>query len=175
MKERPILFSGAMVQAILEGSKTMTRRVVKAPKFTGPEMAGVDFRCPYGHIGDRLWVRETWCPSFAADDDSANGYCYRATNNGPEPLRWKPSILMPRLVSRITLEIINVQVERLQEITEEDAAKEGMEHHWRLPDGSNQAVIHFQILWDSLNGKKYPFSSNPWVWVIGFKRVQEGT
>jgi hypothetical protein len=151
MKELPILFSGEMVRAILEGRKTQTRRVVKpqpvydhgawcVPGFTCNTEHGFkesvllsSFRCPYGKPGDRLWVRET----FAVDYEVGEGtrgqippvVFYRATDketnwtSGKTP--WKPSIHMPRKYSRITLEIVSVRVERLQDITEDDAKSEG--------------------------------------------------
>jgi hypothetical protein len=164
MKDSPILFSTDMVKAILEGRKTMTRRVIKPmPKdiysdgrwycdrynngdwwcFWGKENTDVhnkcgfpQFKCPFGQVGGILWVKET---------------CF---------------------ASRIAIEVTDIRVERLQEITEEDAIKEGAR------DTFNQqtfypAVYHFQSLWASIYGKKHLWESNPWVWVISFKRVRE--
>lgn len=138
-KERPILFSGPMVRAILDGRKTMTRRVVKPQHEFAPSMR-TGKACwensPFGEPGDTLWVRETFAlygmeaapeherPRFyRADDDAKPGY---AT---PPDITWKPSIHMPRWASRITLKITDVRVERLQEITEADAKAEGCPPH----------------------------------------------
>ena len=190
MKERPIIFSTDMVKAILEGRKTQTRRVIKPQ----PDRVinGVPFeylghkyhdasdraiRCPYGQVGDRLWVRETWATQKSIDRFSPSYIGNAATVplwykadavNGRSFIglgKWRPSIFMPRWASRITLEITEVRVERLQEITFEDFKKEGieMDGSW---DGS------FARLWDSLNAKRgYSWESNPWVWVISFRRL----
>ena len=174
VKERPILFSGEMVRAILDGRKTQTRRVVKPQ----PPPLGGFVKNPYGQPGDRLWVRETW----ALDDK----YYYRADGAvGDRCGKWKPSIHMPRAASRITLEITGVRVERLQEITISDIYAEGAITdewlEWRddvsgvgMPAGSrieNERDV-WEKLWDSINGKTYPWKSNPWVWVIEFKRIK---
>ena len=182
MKERPILFSAPMVQAILDGRKTMTRRVVKhmvgfgepdawchragAPEFF--EIVG-DYRqyCPHGQPGDRLWVRETFseCP---ADFKDTGGVIYRADGKYNEyvlPGEWRPSIFMPRKHCRIILEITAVRIERLQDITELEATHEGI---------VKRLGVHcrddFRFLWESINEKRgYGWDSNPWVWVIEFK------
>lgn len=137
MKERPILFSGPMVRAILEGRKTQTRRVVKLRDgewidgdhiaFDKDGKCGVSLngkRYPHGTVGDRLWVRE----SFREVSDQTGGYAYRANcSSGTEKLdKWKPSIHMPRWASRITLEITGVRVERLQDISASDCIAEGL-------------------------------------------------
>lgn len=148
MKEHPILFSAPMVRAILDGTKTQTRRVVKPqPSFFGsmgnPNTpfktldAGLhcQIRCPYGQPGDRLWVREAhWW--FKDEHDPVTGYYppkltaddveYRADGDDRRKV-WRPSIHMPRWASRITLEITGVRVERLQDISEADAKAEGCE------------------------------------------------
>jgi hypothetical protein len=118
-------------------------------------------------------VRETFCL-----DEGDQQPFYRATEGHPEIFpKWRPSIFMPRWASRITLEITSVRVERLGEITEEDAEKEGIElkgyKKWRPPDTEIPYTRrdHFEALWDSINGKKHPWASSPWVWVIEFKRV----
>lgn len=213
MKERPILFSGAMVRAILEGRKTQTRRVVKPTQSTPkvaplrmepwiidgewqeddnglPCWAGFHpdypgeakwFTCPYGQPGDRLWVRETWSKETI---DSTERIVYRADiANGHNFIGWRPSIHMPRAYSRITLEITDVRAERVQEISEADAKAEGALQEFRTvvmrPDGGPDYHLPlsyragFANLWDSINAKRgYGWDSNPWVWVIGFRRVQ---
>ena len=181
MKEHPILFSGDMVRAILDGRKTMTRRVCKldlavvAPtgKIAHSELAmrAIMRKCPYGQPGDRLWVREAFCPDwcdhviYKADGGSAIEAGYTR-----EP-RWKPSIHMPRWTSRITLEITAVRVERLQDITELDSGREG-DPKQGLIASENTHIDWFKNLWDSLNsGRGYGWDVNPWVWVIEFKRI----
>ena len=197
LNEKPILFSGEMVRAILDGRKTQTRRIAK-PRFDDripcehwKGDGDIMFRhcshgsegmpCPYGVAGDRLWVKETFCPSFSNDDESVNGYCYRATHNGPDPLRWKPSILMPREASRNMLEITGIRVQRVQEITEEDAKAEGVEplpHVEGLYAGWKGDAFKgklnyrdgFRFIWEKINGQK-AWDENPWVWVIEFWRI----
>jgi hypothetical protein len=153
MRERPILFNAPMVRAILAGTKTQTRRVVKLWEFYEPlDKAPLmpadleylpDFRayrstCPYGQPGDRLWVRESFDPIYPQDPSYNGGkpieYDYQATYKHGDRLgdligvkkKWKPSIHMPRRASRITLEITGVRVERLQDISEADAQAEGI-------------------------------------------------
>lgn len=184
MKERPILFSAEMVRAILENRKSVTRRVIKTDHtlLDDPNILPATIEayktawvktCPYGQPGDRLWVRETWADSFASDDDSHNGYVYAATNHGPEPRRWRPSILMPRLASRITLEITGVRVERVQDITEEDAMVEGFKAlHVVFSHGPSYRDTFIEY-WNLLNAKRgYGWDANPFVWVIEFKRSE---
>lgn len=162
--------------------------------------------CPYGKPGDRLWVRETWAQIWKYEgcigEDTTEPYncsmcsgCrieYRAdTKNScpgdwPESMakeddeapRWKPSIHMPRWASRITLEITNMRVERLNDITEEDAKAEGAkEKHNIFHDAiqahiGNVAIRNFAVLWDSIYSKRgLGWDANPWVWVIEFKRI----
>ena len=196
MKEIPILFTGAMVRALIEGRKTQTRRIVKNATgaffdhaayepveirhrewafrdksakslLTAAEGSPV-FRCPYGTRGDRLWVKETF--SHVDDFHGKPLTSYRATAANPLP-HWKPSIFMPRLLSRILLEIVEVRVERLQDITPEEAIAEGIDWYdiYRLEE--HLAVRAYRALWESINGDKYPWESNPWVWVITFKKV----
>ena len=181
MENRPIIFSTPMVQAILDGRKTQTRRVIKpqplrSPYWTHYENSGAFYpatydaepsflRCPYGKPGDRLWVRETFCV-FNYDDEEvwykaspvASACWHDATlkNNG---MRWKPSIHMPKKYARIWLEITGVRVERLKDLSPKDGIAEGVEH-WSI----------FPSLWDSINKKKHPWSSNPWVWVVEFRK-----
>lgn len=180
MSERPILFQGEMVRAILDDRKTMTRRVIKPqPKYgDNPptkitnmmpgfvDGVGISHKSPYGDVGDKLWVRETW-HQHEKDSD----VCYRATEICIGFAPWRPSIFMPRWASRITLEITSIRVERIQDITEADAIAEGIKYN---PDGN--AAYHrwtFSNLWDSINAKRgYGWDINPWCWVIEFKRVQ---
>jgi hypothetical protein len=190
MKERPIIFSGDMVRVILDGRKTQTRRVIKPqPKIIHalyPD-ASIEteriFRrgdqrihCPYGIPGDRLWVRETFCHATLTGYDArkdGGDYWYRATDEGLCDGPWKPSIFMPRWASRILLEITEVRVERVQDISEKDAGAEGA---WRTPAGCSHYSIEppeFETLWDSINAKRgYSWESNPWVWVISFRRIE---
>ncbi len=198
-----------MVRAILDGSKTQTRRVVKganhissggAPlKFTGSDIKEV--LCPYGWIGDRLWVRENFCPVYPQDPHYNGGrpieYDYQATYKHGDRLgdlmglkkKWRPSIHMPRAASRITLEVTGVRVERLQNISEADAIAEGIERcedffeckTWRVygePEGSDvvapdDPVGSYRSLWESINGPD-SWEANPWVWVVEFKRLKGG-
>ncbi|NNB83634.1 hypothetical protein [Pseudomonas aeruginosa] len=195
MKERPILFSGPMVRAILEGRKTVTRRVVKPqPDFLGSMVdpntpfktldAGLHARitCPHGQPDDRLWVREAW-----AADAQVDAIAPRDLSQG-EPIwypadfsvrqtgcsmiskgRGRPSIHMPRWASRILLEITAVRVERLQDITPNQCIAEGA---WREKDKElgrgQEAIAAFADLWRSTGGD---WDANPWVWVVEFKRV----
>lgn len=194
VRERPIIFSGPMIRAILEGRKTVTRRVIKGPTpiavGTGwsrwwsekmqTQLSASGFakcHCPYGAPGDRLWVRETWADCSTNPLICEDTIAYRATE--PEwdrdctGIRWRPSIHMPRWASRITLEITNVRVERVQDITEEDAEAEGV-----LPIPSHLTsvdyVTPFADLWNRINAKRgYSWAANPWVWVVEFRRVEK--
>lgn len=247
VKERPILFSGPMVRAILEGRKTQTRRVVVQPKnisedwkqadkaslevigkrweperylsasFFKFDRAGSSYgqtvntiACPYGMRGDRLWVRENfaigsrqigcrineWVVQYAADKAveslrgiEKNEQALRISNKWAGLMR--PSIFMPRSFSRLSLQITNIRVERLQSITESDAAAEGMQHRDNGTDNHNRpragwsvngstewrecldtARYAFANGWNKLNSKRgYSWESNPWVWVIEFKNL----
>ena len=200
MKERPILFSAPMVRAILDGSKTQTRRVVKAPRglidgcWTVCEAEAWLPSCPYGQPGDRLWVRETFAivprTAYARSDgvqqtlrpdDDHDAAIYRAgwdrSNGG---FRWRPPIHMPRWASRILLEITAVRVERLQGISRDDAQAEGIAYSERFEGYCIGEAEHFNChsprqsffsLWEAINGAG-SVSANPWVWVIEFKRVE---
>lgn len=252
MTERPILFSGEMVRAILEDRKTQTRRIVKLPADVteGPRYwttptgrpqegyadPGVNYwtpsgnhidRCPYGFRGDHLWVRETWqdvhplqvaegrysqegragIPGppivqyrtiYRADGEyprihfnhpdgtHVDDRPYRSVCTGEDCTRshlhpeeafhgWTPSIYMPRWACRLTLEITEIRVARLQDISEDDAIAEGcdavsMDAVPRQATWSRKQ--DFAQLWDSLNAKRAPWNSNPWVWVVSFRRVR---
>lgn len=141
---------------------------------------------PYGQPSDRLWVRETWdvfalpneVPSICYRADSTaipilgkTGYQYQRPDNSH---KWRASIFMPRWVSRITLEIVDVRIERIQDISGEDAVAEGIfEPIGCRSESGFQYEMRSQFMnyWDLINGKKYPWESNPWVWCIEFKRI----
>jgi len=147
--------------------------------------------CPFGTVGDRIWVRETFSGHYLDDDqiqdikdgrDKASDLCeYRADypNNAQALEGWTPSIHMPRWASRITLEITGVRVERLNSISQEDAQAEGMElTGWRPtysdPDSGGEVWTpydNFAQLWESIYGEG-SWKANPWVWVIEFKVVR---
>jgi len=200
MKEKPILFSAPMVRAILDNRKSVTRRVVKLSKTLDETLTESEWRnyyiknyakCPYGVPGDRLYVKETFAfiTNSSIEDD---GLFYRADGDFPSHLedelcKWKPSIFMPRWASRINLEITNVRVERVQDISNEDAIKEGIQFIERDKYSSQDfygvtiddyntyapnAHTSFMYLWDLINKKKHSWKSNPWVWVVEFKRVE---
>lgn len=242
MKEHPILFNGAMVRALLDGSKMQTRRVVKAkpsdecPKEMWPHALKdvVEWRqqegrwfglmgwrslayadCPYGQVGDRLWVRESFwgcdMPGYGDQpcvvyEDEWHGKEYHAAEVRPYARRFGhiPGIHMPRNASRILLEVTGVRVERVQAITEADAIAEGVEspdaeredRDWsicqrcggtRLYDHHSLSGTTFDMdcmkcdthakryrhLWDSLNeARGFGWDTNPWVWVVEFKRIE---
>ncbi|HCQ8035405.1 TPA: hypothetical protein OL868_001004 [Klebsiella quasipneumoniae subsp. quasipneumoniae] len=210
MKERGMIFNGEMVRGILDGRKTQTRRPIKwkQTRFTeiGEREDGskwpwsedaehaCDFwhPCPFGAVGDRIWVRETFQgPLF--DYDLMDSYCkdptpfekpefcvYKA-DGVPAPefydaddelhCCWRPSIHMPRWASRILLEITNVRVERLKSISDSDAIREGCSTA-NMKSGDCVADV-FARLWASIYGAE-SWNANPWVWVIEFKRVEGG-
>lgn len=204
MRERPIIMRGWEVRAILAGQKTMIRRVVRIPprklcpvsaQFSGVKngvamfICGTDgalVRCQLGQPGDRLWVRETWqaidgnerARRILTEPDPSRGWIeYAATvPKGHEPPpRWRPSIHMPRWASRITLEITDVRVERLQDISGMDAKREGVSVPAHLPhDGADldYARREYRRLWQSINGPG-SWDANPWVWVIEFKKLEQ--
>lgn len=131
---------------------------------------------PFGQIGDQLWVKETW----HGGDDTLENVFYKASDRcflkyGVCQCSWRPSIFMPRKFSRITLQITNVRVQKLQDITEADCHKEGVEGHGVSPMSIDQipvAIANFKALWNSIYGQfEFAWSKNPWVWVIEFKRV----
>lgn len=224
-KERPILFSAPMVRAILDGRKTMTRRILKwdglpdAPpteKFCtkgepawqetcdpgywiGCDTNGTTIfaRCPFGVPGDRLWVREKYTVAEVCGEGVGNFFIVFEDEwgpgdlcaNEPKPKELRPapfslrpgvhpSIHLPRSVARLTLEVVSVRVERLQEISVEDAKAEGVEEHdddgvtYYGPFGKGHvcAVSAFAILWEEINGPG-SWSANPWVWRIEFRRL----
>lgn len=185
IKERPILFSQPMVRAILEGRKSMTRRALNRNKQYGPfafDDPRVARYCPYGQPGDRLYVKEALV--WFMRTDGTCGMKYKADGQvvpASEAWPWQKSVLhgmwMPRWAARLFLEITDIRVERLQDISEEDAQREGWD--WSNHDLTKKydpitmdtARRWFAELWDYLNGDKHPWASNPWVWVISFRVV----
>lgn len=229
MKEQPILFNAQMVRAILSGQKTQTRRIMK-PQMTYGDVGGIFASwqmpsnkggsilwpngkdqilsmCPHGQPGDVLWVRETWAAPHAFDGHKplqilVNARIHFAADENLGGLVKRPSLFMPRWASRITLEITNVRVERLQEISEADAVAEGckLETMTIIGDDGGSAIYGpngYRDLWESINGnrpklpsntaskryarvkawlEKHPdhsWDANPWVWVIEFKRIEK--
>lgn len=235
-KERSIPFSGDMVRALLDGRKTQLRIPITrvtgihggiVTEFQTSDTPGYDFamrdrrrtwnelrkdellqRCPFGQIGDRFWVRETFCleeerledlgehrPPF--DDGRPIEYIrdladqwvqprYKATDPAEPTVGWKPSILMPRWASRITLEITEVRVQRVQEISAKDAVSEGLDEisartlrvqkfglpSWEDYEYRMSPIDAYEKLWDSLFSKKgFGWDVNPWIWAIGFRKI----
>ena len=193
MRDRPILFSGAMVHAILEGRKSQTRRVVKPQ--AGGACAGCGARVDSRHRvgGTRLWVREAFMPApmeVAPTHPRTTRWNIAYAAGGQAELeapaeynpvlynyeRWTPSIFMPRWACRLVLEVTDVRVEKLQEISEADAEAEGVELQggaalWPHINRGDKMKSAYRDLWDSLNAKRAPWASNPWVWVISFRRL----
>jgi hypothetical protein len=193
-----------MVRAILAGTKTQTRRVMKpqpthfnpvgVPRLARPVGPNADIACPHGRPGDRLWVRETFACCDAVLEERGRPVFYRATDyQEVKAGRWRPSIHMPRWASRITLEITDVRVERLADISEADAIAEGTttvrsadwerKHFpdWRREfDAACAQKVKpplgptprraFQALWEEINGPN-SWDANPWVWAISFRRT----
>jgi hypothetical protein len=177
----PMDFTGPMMKAILEGRKTQTRRPMN------PQPREGDFvRCPYGQIGDRLWVRETWAEyvdhkrivRYRADCEVDGAYypC-KHVPGAPEAVKWRSPIHMARRDSRLTLEIMATWYGCIQEIPPDDALAEGIDyeqHGAGLGDPCDEVrMLHaFQALWDGIYEKKgFGWYENPWVWVVEFERV----
>lgn len=177
MKEFPILFKTEMVRAILDGRKTMTRRVAKQPiQLLDSNDLSSPLKCPYGQVGDKLWVRETFAINIPGCPEPY-GLTYKSDHidqkgDGPaNPIKWESPRFMPRWASRILLEITNIRIERLQDITELEATHEGIEKHLGI-----HARHDFSKLWDSINLKRgYGWDKNPWVWCIKFKIINGET
>lgn len=218
MTDRPILFSAPMVRALLDGRKTQTRRVMKVQphpdietkfpfgrvehgyahwrQFADKEMPRwmYTIKCPYGVVGDRLWVRETWTGTWAVDTcdmhvayaaDGSERFIvapvdYVLPKAAVKPKNWVTPLFMPRWASRITLEITEVRVHRLQECSEGDAVAEGIYRNqegrgggWRSAEDQPTfgfAASAYRDLWESINGPG-SWGANPWVWALTFKVV----
>jgi len=193
MKERPILFNTEMVKAVLDGRKTQTRRVIKPrphgeyghydPSIGYRFKGGPNIKCPYGETGDQLWVRESFSFHEKEDGEDVVKYVDGTTKGGFEKScydymvgrfgKLRPSIHMPKWASRITLEITNIRVERVQEINEStEVDAEGTPNYNGVPSGAS--ITDFKLLWDSINKSRgYGWEVNPWVWVIEFKRINK--
>lgn len=213
MKDKGILFKPDMIKATQEDRKTMTRRleglkeINKNPddwKFTGfadPFCAFFEnekeniityIKCPY-QIGQKLYVKETWGEVNLAGPDEyfkRNKILYKAKKNIYKPIKWKSPLFMPKKYARLWLEVIDIKIERLQDISEDDAIKEGVGFGFQMNAGypdyqhiengictltQDTAEISFATLWDSIHKKnpEYLWNKNPWVWVIEFKRIQQ--
>jgi hypothetical protein len=190
MKERGMIFNDEMVRAILGGDKTQTRRIVEE-KFYGRAVAAelLAKHCPYGQPGDRIWVRETYRVHGKATDVATLVYRASVRNswteqthrvpvdvcNKPVSEKWTPSIHMPRWASRILLEITDVRVERLHDMSEADAKAEGATPAtYKITPPEAVYRVGFGDIWRSIYGQDN-WLSNPWVWVIEFKRIQGAT
>lgn len=204
MKARGMIFNAEMVRAILEGRKTQTRRPIKWKQTRFTEIAERDdgslwpwaedcerggdiwFACPFGEVGDRIWVRETFRVHSRATDVATLVYRASVRNSWTEQThrvpvavcnkpatsdKWTPSIHMPRWASRLLLEITDVRVERLNNISECDAKAEGGPTECTLI--GDKYFPGFRSLWKSIYGEE-SWDANPWVWVIKFKRVEGG-
>lgn len=188
---KPILFNTEMVQAILDGRKTVTRRVIK-PQPNNIEMLngvfsngllkifydfdeGINIKAPY-EVGDILYVRETFkrnMDGYSGIDFGGYSYkadCKKVFKDSYNP--WRPSIHMPKEAARIFLKVTDVRVERLQDITEEQAEKEGVKAYGQNNCSGTSARIAFAELWDSISETEFEWRANPWVWVIDFERVE---
>lgn len=195
MAIKPILFNTEMVRAILDGRKTCTRRIIKAEKVdnvlnsptrkSNPDITDAQFiKCLVDmkyEPGDILYVRETWYKS-------PSRYMYRANYSNTEQfytdgkevnIKWRPSIHMPKEAARIWLQVTDVRVERLQEMTGQDVLKEGLNSHVHPQasyfDGNQREM--FEKLWNSTIKKsdidRYGWDASPWVWVIEFERCEK--
>lgn len=198
MKVVPMIFNTEMVKALLDGRKSVTRRPV-SPKPT-PAERGYDWwpskkfesikemvsdACPIASIGDLIYVRETFRLFNHSDECGCSDYCscppsgtpvYFATCGSDSESKWKPSIHMPRTASRLTLKVTNVRIERVQDISEEEAIKEGINKHHQLPAFKSPIGYHtspayaYEELWNSIYGN---WDENPYVWAIEFKVIHQ--
>ncbi|MEI7407938.1 hypothetical protein [Pectobacterium aroidearum] len=205
MKERGMIFNAEMVRAILEGRKTQTRRIVKPqPEITSsgnlsgewlskplnglllPKIEDIAIHCPFGNVGERLWVREAFRVHSRATDVATLVYRASERNSWTEqtrrvpvsacskpvsPEKWTPSIHMPRYASRILLEITDVRVEKLKNIPRDGIIAEGYPAERAADGGECDPFLWYRDLWESLYGAG-SWQANPWIWVISFKRVE---
>lgn len=217
IKQHPVLFQAEMVRAILNGTKTQTRRIADVEDAIGANpglitpIGSFAPRSPENHLGyykyqagDQLWVREAWRPidkggnsklcksamrnhrPEAKPRDLIKSECeilYRASEPLLGSIKWKPSIFMPRWASRILLDVTGIRLERLHDISEEDARKEGIDwnifgidekflNYMDLDTGFDCPVKSYFSLWEKINGKQ-SLDSNPWVWVTDFNETKE--
>lgn len=227
MKERPILFSAPMIRAILDGRKSVTRRVINPQPIHAimgdqawdafnammsigvlpveavderrigwtwkgcrsmPWPSSIEGRGPYGQPGSRLWVRETWAAPHDCDHlkpsliPEGTPITFRATAEGDTDLLWRPSIFLMPWMARVKLDVTGVKVERVQEITHEDAMAEGVQAWTDSLKGGEfydhnsnlgaYPVTAFARLWDKINGKRAPWDSNPFVWCVAFRKLE---
>ena len=190
---KPILFNTEMVRAILDGRKTVTRRVVRPPalyaiqedehgKCIGSYYEDENSAYIYPTVDDCpyqpeqiLYVRETWC------QPAANTYWYKV-DSPVQNILWRPSIHMPREAARIFLRVTDVRIERLKDITLNDVAAEGTpeptREDWAITEyGTAPPFCWFARLWDSTiksaDLSLYSWDANPWVWVIEFERIEK--
>jgi hypothetical protein len=178
---KPILFQTDMVKAILEGRKTQTRRVMGCSGALYPNETVADWVVrwkvkPRYQVGDILWVRETWTLMEPTCNEGPGFYLYKADEpvceNSPWFSKWHPSIYMPKEAARIFLEVTDVRVERVNDISEEDAKSEGCD---KLLMTTSSAKNNFMNLWNRINERRgYGWETNPWVWVISFKKTEVG-
>lgn len=202
MKERPILFSGPMVRALLDGRKTQTRRIVKFPlidKNMGCELAGCELagsqedsraNCPYGHPRQRLWVKETHSKILTSANPKVDYVVFPGAVGGgqqwsdgqffPAPLgeyakgafdriKWRPSIFMFRRHSRLLLEIVDVRVERLQNITDEDAKAEGIDFFDDFMGNDYSGKQYKNYLFETSSPKRGTKTTDDANRILGFK------
>lgn len=178
---KPITLAAWEVRAVLEGRKTQLRVPVKllwSEEIRDGNVYSKKYPfnavCRIGRAGDRLWVRETFLETIPGI-----GVRYRADNDRPEWRGlWKSPATMPRWASRLTLEIVSVSVQRLQEISEEDAKADAACHTMAAacrvaPGGELPCRELFRESWDDRHGKRFPWSSNPWCWRLEFKVVEQ--
>lgn len=179
-----------MIKAILEGQKTQTRRIIKPQPLESwmkyqdwneyykngkknlwikhpISPIGKELKCPYGTIGDKLWVRESFAKNHPILD---NKFSYKANSMNPKIRKWQPSIFMPRKASRITLEIKNIRVQRIRDISLEDAEREGVKVF--SDDKQYGDVSNFADLWITINGAD-SWKRNDWVWCITFTQINK--
>lgn len=201
MKFTPILFSTEMVQAILAGRKTQTRRILKV-KGCKPFIPDSSWDIesilewnknyhPYGQVGDVLWVRESFNVVTEKFPEEKKVFVYKETmvsknRAASTEWKWKPSIHMPKEACRIFLQIKDIRIERLNDIKEKDAISEGIKMTWISDNprqckfknylnngsGSTYPVESFRSLWHKINGPT-SWVKNPWVWVIEFERIEK--